>query len=356
MESVTKTNLDPLSGISRYLAGLMAVFALILISPAAQAASLLDVDKYAAIVVDADTQEVLYARNPDAARHPASITKVMTLMLAFEEIDAGRMSLDDRVYFSEHAASQPPSKLGIGKGGWITVEQAIRLLTTKSANDVAVALGERVAGTETAFAQRMTEKARSLGMNATAFYNASGLPNPAHSTTARDLATMSAALMRDYPHYYAFFSQRSYNMGGKHFPNHNRLLGKVVGLDGIKTGYTRASGFTLAASAQRDGTRLIAIVLGAPTSAQRNDNIADLIEAGFDVLRERRSGRRTTVASYMREPEPVLDIWNGPVTAQGSVLEDEELRFDPTSSLDLPAALTPFAPSSAGFQSYAWLR
>lgn len=356
MDSVTNTKFNPLAGLNRQIAGFMALLVLILLAPSAHASSLLNVDKYAAIVVDADTQEVLYARNPDAARHPASITKVMTLMLAFEELDAGRLDLDDRVYFSEHAASQPPSKLGVGRGGWITVEQAIRLLTTKSANDVAVALAERVAGTETAFAQRMTEKARSLGMNATAFYNASGLPNPAHSTTARDLATMSAALMRDFPHYYAFFSQRSYNMGGKHFPNHNRLLGKVVGLDGIKTGYTRASGFTLAASAQRDGTRLIAIVLGAPTSAQRNDNIADLIEAGFDVLRERRRGERTTIASYMREPEPVLDIWHGPVTAQGSTLEDEELRFDPTSSLDLPAALSPFAPTAAGFQSYGWLR
>ncbi|WP_224199784.1 MULTISPECIES: D-alanyl-D-alanine carboxypeptidase family protein [Pacificimonas] len=346
---------------SRFLMALAAMFVALFSVQSVQASSLLDNQKYAAIVVDADTQEVLYARNADAARHPASITKVMTLMLAFEEIDAGRLSFDDRVYFSAHAASQPPSKLGIGKGGWITVEQAVRLLTTKSANDVAVALAERVAGSETAFAQRMTEKARELGMNATAFYNASGLPNAAHSTTARDLATMSAALMRDFPHYYAFFSQRSYNMGGKYFPNHNRLLGKVVGLDGIKTGYTNASGFTLAASAQRDGTRLITIVLGAPSSRARNDNVASLTEAGFEVLRDRRSGTRTTVASLMNEPEPVFELWNGPATAQGSApgepfSEDEELKFDPTSSLDLPAALSPFAPAGSSFQSFSWLR
>ena len=320
----------------------------------AEAKSLLHLDKYAAIVVDADTDEVLYARNPDAARHPASITKAMTLMLAFEELDAGRLNLDDRVYFSAHAASQPPSKLGIGKGGWITVEQAIRLLTTKSANDVAVALAERIEGTELAFAQRMTEKGRSLGMNATAFYNASGLPNPAHSTTARDLAKMSAALIRDYPHYYAFFSQQSYNMNGKRFPNHNKLLGKLVGLDGIKTGYTRASGFTLAASAQRDGKRLIAIVLGAPSSRERNDNIATLINAGFDVLRQRRYGRDITVASHMREPEPALDFWGEPVTAQGS-LDEEEPEFGPSSHLQLPMQFAPYFPGQM-FQSYVWLR
>ncbi|MEE4350251.1 MAG: D-alanyl-D-alanine carboxypeptidase family protein [Pacificimonas sp.] len=339
----------------RLLIPLLAVIALVLSANPVSAQSLLDNPRYAAIVVDADTREVLYARNADAARHPASITKVMTLMLAFEEIDAGRLTFDDRVYFSAHAAKQPPSKLGIGKGGWITVEQAIRLLSTKSANDVAVALAERIEGSEVAFAQRMTEKARSLGMNATAFYNASGLPNPAHSTSARDLATMSAALMRDYPHYYAFFSQRSYTMGAKHFPNHNRLLGKFVGLDGIKTGYTRASGFTLAASAQRDGTRLIAIVLGANTSRARNDNIAALLESGFDVLRSRRAGRTMTIASYMNEPEPVFDLWNGPATAQGSAMPEDDLDFDPTSSLDLPSVLSPFAPMGT-FESYAWLR
>ena len=315
-----------------FVLSLMFASLIALHSAPADARSLTHLSKYAAIVVDIDTGEVLYARNPDAARHPASITKVMTLMLAFEELDAGRLKLSDKVEFSRHAASQPPSKLGIGEGGWVSVEEAIRLLSTKSANDVAVALAERIAGSELAFAQRMTEKARSLGMNATAFYNASGLPNPAHSTTARDLATMSKALIREYPHYYAFFSEQSYNFYGKRYPNHNRLLGKLVGLDGIKTGYTNASGYTLAASAQRDGKRLIAIVLGAPSGSQRNDNIASLINAGFDVLRQRRFGQTVTIAQHMSEAPAKLDPFT-PNVAQGSNddLDGKEPAFEPTS-------------------------
>ncbi|MGB7406730.1 MAG: D-alanyl-D-alanine carboxypeptidase family protein [Pacificimonas sp.] len=304
----------------------------------AEAKSLRELPKYAAIVVDVDTGEPLYEHKADAARHPASITKVMTLMLAFDALDAGDIKMDDRVVFSRHAASQPPSKLGLGTGGWIKVEEAIRLLATKSANDVAVALGEHIAGSELAFAQKMTEKARDLGMDATAFYNASGLPNPAHSTTARDLAKMSAALIDTYPHYYAFFSQQSYNYYGKVFPNHNRLLGKLVGLDGIKTGYTRASGFTLAASAQREGKRIVAIVLGAPSSKARNANIKELINAGFDVLRQRRQGRTTSIARLMGEPAGPLTPWT-PVTAQGSTDEEEE-------GAEVEAEALPFAPTS----------
>ncbi len=309
---------------------LASLFLLSLWQPAS-AQSLRSIPKYAAIVVDVDTDEVLYAQNADAARHPASITKVMTLMLAFDALDSGKIKMNDRVVFSKHAAAQPPSKLGLGEGGWISVEEAIRLLATKSANDVAVALAEHIAGTELAFSQKMTEKARDIGMNATAFYNASGLPNPAHSTTARDLSTMSKYLIQHYPHYYAFFSMQSYNFYGKTYPNHNRLLGKLVGLDGIKTGYTNASGYTLAASAQRDGKRLVAIVLGAPSGAKRNENIQSLINAGFDVLRQRRFGRNITIASHMAEPEQNLTPWQ-PVVAQGSS-DDEEIEpdYQPTS-------------------------
>ncbi|MEO0500193.1 MAG: D-alanyl-D-alanine carboxypeptidase family protein [Pseudomonadota bacterium] len=316
----------------------LAMIAALMPAPV-EARSLTHLPKYAAIVVDADTGEVLYARNPDAARHPASITKVMTLMLTFEALDAGKIKLTDKVVMSKHAASQPPSKLGLGVGGWLSVEEAIRLLSTKSANDVAVALAEHVGGTELAFAQKMTEKARELGMNATAFYNASGLPNPAHSTTARDLAKMSSALLRDYPHYYAFFSEQSYNFYGTKYRNHNRLLGKLVGLDGIKTGYTRASGFTLAASAQRDGKRIVAIVLGAPSSKQRNDNIASLINAGFDVLRQRRFGRDVTIAQHMAEPDIYLGD-QGPVIAQGSSDQgsSDDAPFDIDMDQIAPAA------------------
>ncbi|MGB3723305.1 MAG: D-alanyl-D-alanine carboxypeptidase family protein [Pacificimonas sp.] len=310
----------------------MAAFFMFALTQPVAAQSLREIPKYAAIVIDVDTDEVLYARNADAARHPASITKVMTLMLAFDALDAGKIKMTDRVVMSKHAAAQPPSKLGLGEGGWLSVEEAIRLLATKSANDVAVALGEHIAGTELAFAQKMTEKARGIGMNATAFYNASGLPNPAHSTTARDLGAMSKYLIQQYPHYYAFFSMQSYNFYGKTYPNHNRLLGKLVGLDGIKTGYTNASGYTLAASAQRDGKRLVAIVLGAPSGAKRNANIQSLINAGFDVLRQRRFGRTVTVASHMAEPEQNLTPFNRQI-AQGSTDEEEVIEpdYEPTS-------------------------
>ncbi|MBV7256818.1 D-alanyl-D-alanine carboxypeptidase [Pacificimonas sp. WHA3] len=314
----------------RIITTMMALAALsFLVQAPVHARSLLQVPKYAAIVMDMDTEEVLYAHNAEAARHPASITKVMTLMLAFEALDAGKIKMDDRIVFSKAAAAQPPSKLGLGQGGWISVEEAIRLLSTKSANDVAVALAEHVEGSELAFAQKMTEKARDIGMTQTAFYNASGLPNPAHSTSARDLAIMSKHLITAFPHYYAFFSQQSYNFYGKRFPNHNRLLGKLVGLDGIKTGYTNASGYTLAASAQRDGKRLIAIVLGAPSGKQRNENIASLINAGFEVLRKRRDGRVLSIAQQMLEPVQDLRPWATAV-AQGSLDEEEEPDYEPT--------------------------
>jgi D-alanyl-D-alanine carboxypeptidase len=283
----------------------------------AEAASLIKVPKYAAILVDADSGEVLYARNPDEARHPASITKVMTLYLAFEALESKTLKLDDRLYFSANAAAQPPSKLGIPRGQSITVDQAIRALATKSANDVAVALAERLGGSEIVFARAMTEKARSLGMTSSAFFNASGLPNAAHHTTARDLATLSKALIRNFPAYYGYFSEQQYHFNGMVLPNHNKLLGKFVGLDGIKTGFTNASGYTLAASAVRDGKRLIAVVLGAPSSVARNNNITALLDAGFTVLRKRRFGEQLTVAASMLELPQGIDFTQA-VTEQGS--------------------------------------
>lgn len=294
----------------------LVFLSLFAVQPAA-AVSLLKVPKYAAILVDADSGEILYARNPDEARHPASITKVMTLYLTFEAIENNELKLTDRVYFSANAAAQPPSKLGIARGGSISVEQAIRALTTKSANDVAVALAERIDGSEVVFARAMTEKARDLGMKSTAFFNASGLPNAAHHTTARDLATLSKALIRNFPAYYGYFSEQQYSFEGRVLPNHNKLLGRMVGLDGIKTGYTGAAGYTLAASAVRDGKRLIAIVLGAPSSKARNDNIEALLEAGYTVFKKRRLGEEMTVAASMMELPQGIDLMQA-IIEQGS--------------------------------------
>lgn len=241
----------------------------------------------------------------------------MTLFLAFDALEAGTLKLTDRVTFSRHAVSQRPSRLGIAQGGSITVDQAIRVIAVKSANDVAVALAEKLGGSEPAFVKMMTHKARLLGMRDTVYANASGLPDPANVTTAYDIALLSAALMRVHPDQYSYFSQQNFAYGKQNFTNHNRLLGKVVGMDGIKTGYTLDAGFTLAASAVRDGRRLIAVVLGEPSIAARNRDVTALLEAGFIVLRERSNGVRLAVTDALPvQQHPAFRT--GPNVEQGS--------------------------------------
>jgi D-alanyl-D-alanine carboxypeptidase (penicillin-binding protein 5/6) len=299
------------------LAILSAPVATLTAAPA-QATSLYDHAKYAAILVDAKTGEVLYSRRPDAARHPASITKVMTLYLLFEALETGEISMRDRITFSARAAGQAPSKLPTRKGDTITVEEAIKALTVKSANDVAVAVAERLGGTEANFAELMTKKARYLGMKNTRFVNASGLPNVNHSTTARDIAILSLATLQHFPQYYKYFSEPEFVYANQVMKSHNRLLVNMPGADGIKTGYTAAAGFTLAASAQRDGRRLIAVVLGGPSTMARDKNVQALLEAGFDVMKSRAIGMKTSVASYMSEPEDVPGFELPPGVEQGS--------------------------------------
>jgi D-alanyl-D-alanine carboxypeptidase len=212
--------------------------------------------KYAGIVIDAKTGKVLYGEDPDGLRYPASLTKMMTLYLTFEALNTGRISLDSKVPVSANAAKEPPSKLGVRAGGSITVEQAILALVTRSANDMATALGEYLGGSEDRFARMMTAKARALGMTRTTYRNANGLPNTAQMTTARDQARLGIALRQHYPQYYGYFSTRTFNFGKQVIGNHNRLVGTVRGVDGIKTGYTRAAGSNLATSAQLDATYL----------------------------------------------------------------------------------------------------
>jgi D-alanyl-D-alanine carboxypeptidase len=240
--------------------------------------------------MDADTSEVLYSEQATAIRHPASITKVMTLYLVFDALDSGRLKPDDRVVMSGHAVSQRPSKLGLGVGQSLSVEEAVNVVAVKSANDVAVALAEKLGGNEANFARMMTEKARALGMRQTVFANASGLPDPAHFSSAQDIAILSAAMIRHHPNWYRIFSEQSYSFGHLRMANHNKLLGNVEGLDGIKTGFTNDSGFTLTASAVRGGHRLIAVVLGSPSSWQRNRDITTLLNAGFTALAIRHGG------------------------------------------------------------------
>lgn len=240
--------------------------------------------RYASIVVDADTGQVLHAVNADTRNYPASLTKMMTLYMVFEALENGTLKLDQRLKVSKRASGMPPSKLGLKRGQTISVEDAILALTTKSANDVAVVVAEALAGKETTFAKKMTQKARKLGMSRTTFRNASGLPNRGQKSTARDMARLGKALMVDYPQYYHYFSTRSFTYNGRTYRNHNKLLKNYKGTDGIKTGYTRASGFNLVSSVERNGRRVIAVVFGGKTSRSRDRHMVKLLNRGFTKM------------------------------------------------------------------------
>ena len=260
--------------------------------------------RYAAIVLDANTGEILYAKRADSPRYPASITKIMTLYLAFEALSEGRLRPDDLITVSPHAAAQAPTKLGLSAGDQITVDDAMRAIAVKSANDMAVALAEKLGGSESRFAALMTLRAQELGMSNTRFVNASGLPDSRQISTARDIATLSRAVMRDYPQYYSYFNIRSFTYRGVTMNNHNGLLGRMPGVDGLKTGYTTASGFNLAASAVKDGRRLIVVVMGGSSSWSRDANVQSLLLVGFDVMDRRDHGERIPVTQALFEPPP----------------------------------------------------
>jgi D-alanyl-D-alanine carboxypeptidase len=244
-------------------------------------------DRFSAIVIDMDTDEVLYADEADETRFPASLTKMMTIYLIFEALDRGEITLSTRMTVSRNASRQPASRLGVRRGETITVEEAITALAVRSANDVATVVAEHLGGTESNFAARMSNRAQDLGMANTRFANASGLPDDRHRTTARDMAILSEALIVNFPHYYHYFSTPDMTWRGRTGRNHNRLLGTVPGVDGLKTGYTRASRYNLSASAQRNGRRIVAVVLGGESSAARNAEMEFLLEMGFEELRRR---------------------------------------------------------------------
>jgi D-alanyl-D-alanine carboxypeptidase len=246
--------------------------------------------KYAAIVVDANTGKTLFSSSADAQRYPASLTKMMTLYLTFEALESGRLKTSSKVRFSKNAAAEPPTKLGVKAGGSITVETAILSLVTKSANDSATALAELLGGSESGFAQKMTAKARQLGMTSTVFRNAHGLPNSAQHSTARDMATLGIALREHFPQYYDYFSTRSFTYGKQRLANHNRLLGRIKGVDGIKTGYTRASGFNLVSSVSNGNRSIVAVVMGGRSGKSRDDHMAELIRTWLPKASTRRGG------------------------------------------------------------------
>ena len=226
--------------------------------------------RYAAMVVDGHTGKILYSRNGDGLRFPASLTKIMTLYLLFDHMEAGKLKAGSLLTVTPNAVKQQPSKLGLKAGQKITVRDAIRALVTKSANDVAVTIAENIGGTEKNFAKLMTAKARKIRMRRTSFKNASGLPDKNQVTTARDMVTLANRLMSDHPEKYAYFKQKYFKYKGKKYRNHNRLLFDYKGTDGIKTGYTRASGFNLLANVRRENKHLIAVVFGGKTSKSRN--------------------------------------------------------------------------------------
>lgn len=264
-------------------------------------------NKYAAIVVDAQSGRVLYARNADASRYPASTTKIMTLYMLFEALDRGRVTPDQRFTVSRRAASQPPSKLGLRAGDTIRVRDAMLALITKSANDVATVVAEGLGKTESNFARKMTTKARTLGMSKTTFRNASGLPDPRQVTTARDMARLGQAIVHHYPHYYKHFSEREFTYNGVTYGNHNRLLGNYDGMDGIKTGYIRASGFNLVASARRGDQRLIGVVFGGKSPKSRNLEMVGLLDDGFTKqarILEAQAKQRNRTLARIGDPEP----------------------------------------------------
>jgi D-alanyl-D-alanine carboxypeptidase len=234
--------------------------------------------KYSAIVVDAHTGRELWGVNENALRHPASLTKVMTLYLLFEQLQKGSLTMASRIPVSEHAAAQEPSKLGVPPGGSVSVEEAIKAIVTRSANDIAVAIAEKIGGSESNFAAIMTHRAHELGMARTLYRDASGLPNDQQLTTAHDLSVLGRAMQQRFPQYFHYFSLREFTYNGQIIGNHDHLLGRIDGVDGIKTGYTNGSGFNLLTSVHRDGRALVAVVMGGISGPARDRLMARLIE------------------------------------------------------------------------------
>ena len=269
-------------------------------------------DERAWMVVDAASGAAIDAHRAQATHYPASLTKMMTLYMTFDALAAGALSLDEKMYVSPRAAGMPPTDLGLHPGDRIEVETAIKALVTKSANDVAVVIAEHLAGTEWDFALDMTAKAGRIGLDDTKFRNASGLPHPYQVTTARDMAVLARALIDQFPGYYKYFSVERMRYQGRVYRNHNNLLGRYDGVDGIKTGYIDAAGYNLVASAVRDGRRVIAVALGGRSAAARDRRVAALLDRGFARLPARlppipeakpgRGGYAVQVGAFVSRP------------------------------------------------------
>jgi len=285
---------------------------------------------FASIVVDANSGAVMQATNADSPRHPASLTKIMTLYLLFERLEAGKIKTSAEMPVSAHAAAQAPSKLGLKPGETISVETAIRAIVTKSANDVAVIVAEALAGDEIEFAKLMTAKARALGMTHTTYHNASGLPDDQQITTARDQAILGRAIQDRFPKYYGYFSTRTFTFRGDTVRNHNHLLGTVAGVDGIKTGYIHDSGFNIVTSVRRSNRHIVAAVFGGRTANARDARMVGLIDSNINV------------AAATRTAPPVVE---GSDVAEARVKEINEIKEAATKPR--VASIVPIAPARA---------
>jgi D-alanyl-D-alanine carboxypeptidase len=291
---------------------------------------------YASIVVDANSGAVMQASNADSARHPASLTKIMTLYLLFERLQAGKLKLDTQMPVSEHAAAQAPSKLGLKAGESIDVGTAIRAIVTKSANDVAVVVAEAIGGNELEFAKLMNAKAHALGMTHTNYHNASGLPDDQQITTAREQAILARAIHDRFPQYFRFFSIRTFVYRGKEMRNHNHLLGTVDGVDGMKTGYIRESGFNIIVSVHRNGRHLVAVVFGGRTASARDARVVSLINNNINV------------ASTKHTAPPMVEGWQNQVAqAVSAAKEKVAAAAPPAAAPPAPAAVPVVALAAA---------
>ncbi|MDB5539180.1 MAG: D-alanyl-D-alanine carboxypeptidase [Devosia sp.] len=352
---------------ARFAAAILLAFAMLL--PTVSAADAASVPrKFAGIVIDAKAGKVLYESSADAARYPASVTKVMTLYILFQELDAGNITLKTKFTVSKYAASAVPTKLGIKAGSTITVENAIKAIVTISANDIARVIAENISGSESAFAKRMTSTAKALGMTHTTYRNASGLPDKGQVTTVRDQATLGIAVYQHFPNYYEFFQTKSFSYGKRTYGNHNRLLGSN-GVDGIKTGYTNASGFNLLTAARADGHHIVVAGFGFDSSGARDSKVRELVKkylpksrsGGYlDVAMIPQPGRKgATVMVASADPVPVmpapyptfrLTTATVSVTAKLQPVEAAQQPDDITvASIDGAAPLPSARPADLGF-------
>ena len=306
--------------------------------------------RYADIVVDANTGDVLHASNADSQRHPASLTKIMTLFLLFERLEAGKLKLDTSLEVSANASEQAPSKLGLKPGQSIAVEDAIKALVTKSANDVAVVLAEAMAGNEDEFARLMTRKARSLGMSRTVYKNASGLPDDDQVTTARDQALLAMAIQDRFPKYYRYFSTSSFAYRGQSMRNHNHLLGRVDGVDGIKTGYTQASGFNLVTSMRRGKRYVVAAVFGGRSAGQRDARMRELLEANVADAATQRTAPKIAEAAEPAAPKKikVASADDAPVKAAQAPAPVPAAKIEAAPRTDMTTAAIPMPRPAPG--------